>query len=253
MDTEFPAGAALVIGGSGGVGRAICTRLAQAGTDVALTYRNNAEGAKEAAQAVRSAGQEAEVLHLAARPDAAAAIEATVARFGGLHALIYAAGPDLIMPYVSEVEVDQIRAIIDADVGGFFAVLHAALPHLRASHGALVAVSSAGVKRHPPGDVLSVAPKAAIEAIVRAVAKEEGRYGVRANAVALGVIETGQFHRGLDRGDFSPEWVAAAKRNTPLRRFGSAEEVAEVAVFLASTRASYVTGQTIALDGGFTV
>jgi len=253
MDAEFAAGAALVIGGSGGVGRAICTRLAAAGTNVALTYRQRVEAAKETAADVEGHGREAGIFQLAEPQQANAVVEAAVERFGGIHTIVYAAGPDLTMPYVSEVDVEELRAIVDADVGGFFSIVQSGLQQLREHHGALVVISSSGVRRHPPGDVLSVAPKAAVEAIVRAVAKEEGRYGVRANTVALGVIEAGQFHRGKSRGAFSDEWIAAAKRNTPLRRFGTAEEVAEVAVFLASRRASYVTGNCISVDGGYTV
>jgi NAD(P)-dependent dehydrogenase (short-subunit alcohol dehydrogenase family) len=92
------------------------------------------------------------------------------------------------------------------------------------------------------------APKAAIEALVRGIAREEGRFGVRANSVALGVIETGIFLR-LAGKDFDQEWVEAARGNTALKRFGTAEEVADAVVFLASARASYVTGQTLVLDG----
>jgi NAD(P)-dependent dehydrogenase (short-subunit alcohol dehydrogenase family) len=100
--------------------------------------------------------------------------------------------------------------------------------------------------------VLSVAPKAAIEALVRGIASEEGRFGIRANSVALGVIEAGIFLR-LEGVDFDPEWVEAARNNTALKRFGTAEEVANAVVFLASARASYVTGQMLVLDGGYSI
>jgi NAD(P)-dependent dehydrogenase (short-subunit alcohol dehydrogenase family) len=139
-----------------------------------------------------------------------------------------------------------------ADATGFFHLVHAALPHLRKTCGSIVAVTSAGITRFPSRDILSVAPKAAIEALVRAVAKEEGRFGVRANAVALGVIDAGIFKR-LEGGELGASWTDAAKANTPLRRFGTAEEVAEAVAFMASARASYVTGQTLAVDGGYTI
>ena len=102
--------------------------------------------------------------------------------------------------------------------------MRASLPHLRASRGSITAVTSAGLYRFPSRDVLSVAPKAAIEALVRAVAKEEGRSGVRANCVALGVIEAGNLNRlsgaggagGGASGELGTGLIAAAKRNTPL-------------------------------------
>ena len=100
---------------------------------------------------------------------------------------------------------------------------------------------------------MSVAPKAAIEALIRGVAREEGRFGVRANSVAVGVVDAGMFKRLTAQAELSEEWRQAARHNTPLGREGTAEEVAEAAVFLASTRASFVTGQRLVVDGGYSV
>ena len=245
---------AIVLGGSGGVGRAVCARLAEAGADVALTYRGNAEAAEEAAAAVRAFGRTAEVHKVSATDEneVRAFVDGVAARCERVHTVVCAAGSDIPMRFVSEITPAQWRDVMDADANGFFNLVHAALPHLRASRGSLVAVSSAGLYRFPARDVLSVAPKAAIEALVRAVAKEEGRFGVRANSVALGVIEAGIFTR-LSGGDLPREWTDAALRNTPMRRFGKADEVADAVTFLASSRASYVTGQTIVLDGGYSL
>ena len=86
-----------------------------------------------------------------------------------------------------------------------------------------------------------------------AIAKEEGRFGVRANSVALGVIDAGMFHRLVETGELNQAYLDASKRNIALRRFGRAEEVAEAVAFLSSSRASYITGQTLMLDGGYSI
>jgi len=253
---EFPDGVAVVFGGSGGVGAAVCERLAAHGADVALTYRGNAQAAEQAAARVRGHGRRASVHRIWL--DDAAAVTALLgeldAAHGRVHTIACAAGSNIRQPYVSEVTPEEWRRVVDADVHGFFHVVHAALPLLRkGGGGSLVYVSSAGLARHPPGDVLSVAPKGAVEALVRAVAREEGRHGIRANVVALGVVDAGMFPRLVAQGELDEAWLAAAKRNIALRRFGTAEEVGEAVAFLASSRASYVTGQRLMLDGGYTL
>jgi NAD(P)-dependent dehydrogenase (short-subunit alcohol dehydrogenase family) len=251
---RHPPGAAVVFGGSGGVGRAICARLAEAGYDVALTYRTNAAAAQEVVESICAHGRRAEAHAVSADDEQAihSLLDGAAARLGGVHAVVHAAGSDIPMRFVSEVSRAEWRRVMDADASGFFDLVRASLPHLRASRGSIVAVTSAGLTRYPSRDILSVAPKAAIEALVRAVAKEEGRFGVRANCVALGVIEAGIFQR-LTGGELGKDWIAAAQRNTPLRRFGTADEVADAVQFLASSRASYVTGQTLTLDGGYSI
>jgi NAD(P)-dependent dehydrogenase (short-subunit alcohol dehydrogenase family) len=252
---DFPDGTALVIGGSGGIGGAIARGLAAAGTRVAITYRHNEAAARELARQIDGAGGDCSVHHvdLGDASSVSACLKGLREDAGPIHTIAHAAGTHIDQPYISAVTPEQWRETMDWEVNGFFHVVHAALPHLRESRGSLTFVSSAGLKRFPPGDVLSVAPKAAIEALLRGIAREEGRYGVRANSVAVGVVDAGMFPKLVDRGELSQAWIDAAIRNTPLRRFGKAEEVADAVVFLASARASYVTGQTIFVDGGYTL
>ena len=98
---------------------------------------------------------------------------------------------------------------------------------------------------------MSVAPKAAIEALITGIAREEGRHLVRANTVLLGVIEAGMFLELTRQGVFDEHWVREVHKSLALKRWGKPEEVGQAAVFLASNRAAYVTGQRIAVAGGY--
>jgi len=251
--SEFPEGVAVVIGGSGGVGSAICEGLAEAGTDVVLTYHGNRGAAEEAAEKVRSHGQVARVEQLATTEfdGVKAFFDRVVEECGRIHTIVNATGSNIPMQFIAKVEPETWRKVIDNDVNGFFNVVHASLPHLRKEGGSYVTVTSVGLQRWPDRDVLSVAPKAAIDALMTGIAREEGRYGIRANSVALGVIEAGIFLRLKEKKAFDEKWVEAALRNTALKRFGTPRDVADAVVFLASNRAQYVTGETITLDGGF--
>ena len=252
---DFPEGVALVIGGSGGVGAAICEELARAGSDIALTYRSNEKRAKEAAAAVHALGRSAECHPLSIND--AAQVKSVIDAVAGksrLHTVVIAAGSDIEQVLIRELTPAQWQKVIDADLNGFFNIVHASLPYLKeGGGGSYVHISSAGLQRWPDRDVLSVAPKAAIESLVQGIAKEEGRHNIRANSIALGVIETGIFLRLLEEGVFDEEWVNAVHEKLCIRRWGKAEEIAHAAVYLASSRAAYVTGQLLAVDGGFGV
>ena len=242
QDKEFPDGAALVIGGSGGIGAGICRCLAERGVNVVLTYRSNRAAAERAAESVRAAGAQAAIrqLELTDPVAVAEAVQSAAAEFHRLHTVVLAVGADISMSYVGEVSTDEWMRTIDGDLNGSFHVIKAALPLMRKTGGgSFVALTSAGLSRHAQKDILSIVPKAGVEALMRGVAREEGRYGIRANSVALGVIDGGLFDRIRERVD--GRFIEAMKSNTALRRFGTVREAAETTVFLASSKAGFIT------------
>jgi len=113
-------------------------------------------------------------------------------------------------------------------------------------------LSTCALKRPPKADVLSAAPKAAIDMLIKTIAKEEGRNGVRANTVGLGFIAAGLAAHHMEH-TWSPEMVEGIKKETPLRRFGSGEDIAKAVAFLCSDDASFITGQALDVDGGFSL
>ncbi len=240
----------VVFGGTGGLGQAICHDFARQGRKVAFTFRAAREKAQVLAQALPVASLH-EPVDLAQAEQVAGFVERAQHAFGAIATVVYAAGPDIAQPYVGDMPAEQWRDAIDADLNGFFNVVQASLKVLRAQRsGSLVALTTAATRRYPPRDSLSAVPKAAIEQLVVAVAREEGRFGIRANCVAPGMIDAGLGQRMLAR-DYAPDVAEAFRKAVPLRRFGTAEEIAAVVSFLASPAAGYINGQVIVVDGGW--
>lgn len=252
MNGPASARTALVVGGSGGLGSAICRALGSDWGSVAVGYRSGLEAAQAVAAEMggKSTTVQCDLSHAAS---VVAAIEAANAADFPLGAVVFAGGVAIEQPFVSTIAEAQWRQVIEVELIGFTRVVSAAIPVLRANGGgSITAISSVANYSYPPGDAMSSVPKAAIESLCRAVAKEEGRSGIRANAVAPGIIDAGlgaQFLADL----YSPEIWNVQRQRIALRRFGSAEDIADVTAFLASDRARYITGQTLIVDGGFSL
>lgn len=252
----FPQGAVLVIGGSGGIGCSICAEFAKAGTDVALTYHSRLPAAEESAALVLGAGRKASIHQLdAANAQAVATtIQAVTLEHGRIHTVVFAAAAVTDQVYIAQITAAQWSRAVGEEIGGFFNVVQCAIPRMRDwGGGSFVHIGSAGDVVWPARDGLSVIPKAANEALVRGIAREEGRYNIRANSVLVGVVEAGMFLALQQRGEIDAQWIKNTIAAVPLKRLGRAEDIAWSAVFLASERARYITGQQIVVAGGFGV
>ncbi|MFE3795559.1 SDR family NAD(P)-dependent oxidoreductase [Nocardia tengchongensis] len=248
-------GAALVLGASGGLGGACARMLLERGSDVALTYFRSPSSLDGLLTAAAETGRRARTwqLDLSDADLTAEVVAQAAAEFGGLHTLVYAAGPHVPMRHLSKVAPADFRGQILDDVSGFFNAVHAVLPHLRECKGSIVAITTAGTARFPVRDGLSIAPKGAVEALVRGIAAEEGRFGVRANSVGPGMTTDGMADRLIKSGDLDRQALEVTKNNIPLRRFGDAQDIAEAVCFLASDRADFISGQKLDVDGGYGV
>jgi 2-hydroxycyclohexanecarboxyl-CoA dehydrogenase len=232
---------AFVTGGARGIGAAICRCLAGEGAHVFVGYRSSSDGPELAAEI----GGTAVALDVADPDSASAAVEG----LGTLQILVNNAGID-DMAFFTELTPERWRPQLAVNLEGVLNVTHAALPPMQAAgYGRIVNVSSeAGRLGSKRGSVYAAA-KAGVIAFTKSIARENARYGITANNVLPGPIETPMLesNRQGPRGD---EVVAAMAGATLLRRIGEPEEVASVVAFLASDRASYITGETLGVSGG---
>ncbi len=251
--SEFRNGIAIVAGGSGGIGAAICEKLASRGVDVAFTYHKSKDKADQTAKRIEQHGQRSMPVQVDLRDaEAVAALVAKVTdTWGDPSTVVYAAGPLLRFHYIAKIPSAMFRDVMEHDVIGCYNLMHASIPALRKTRGALVAMATPALDHYVKKDILSIAPKAAIHAVVRGIACEEGRYGVRANSVGIGLVgDFGLIDALRANGDVDDRFLQTTYEQVPLGRLGRAEEIAEATVFLASERASFVTGQILMVDGG---
>jgi 3-oxoacyl-[acyl-carrier protein] reductase len=238
--------AALVTGGSRGIGRAIALRLATQGADVAFTYRGNAAAAAETSAAIEALGRRALAIQGDARASETAegVVKAVLEAFGRLDILVNNAGvtrDDLIMRMTEEAWLEVIETNLS---GAFWMTKAVTRPMLKARAGRIVNITSVSGQAGQMGQANYSSAKAGLIGLTKATARELASRGITANAVAPGFVLTELTQ------DLPEPLMAEITARTPLGRFGTTEEIANAVAFLASDEAAFITGQVLAVDGG---
>lgn len=250
MDAEFAKKVVLVTGATSGIGRATAERFAAAGAGIAAVGRN-LEALAKLAEDLEGIGAQTFALpaDLSLEADARRVVSQTVKHFGGIDVLVNAAG-HLSSGTIEDTAVAAWDAMLNVNLRAVFILMQEAAPTLIERHGNIVNVSSVTGLRAFPGVLAYCVSKAGVDQLTRCAALELAAKGVRVNAVNPGVVVT-EIHR---RGGMSDEQYDAflehSKQTHPLGRVGEPREVAELIFFLASNRASWITGATYSIDGG---
>lgn len=247
VETSTKGRVALVTGASRGIGRAIALAFAHSGIDVVVAYHQKRESAEAVAQAIRTLGRRS----LAARVDIAGRdcvrqlVHLTKATFGRIDILVNNAGILQQKPFLEISEEDWDR-MLDVNLKGSFLCSQEVFPVMqKQGTGRIINIASSGGQMGGPLAVHYSASKAAIISLTKSLARIGAPFGILANCIAPGLIDT-----EMAKGEIHSEVGREKIGMIPLRRAGKVEEVAQLAVFLASDGAAYITGQTLNVNGG---
>lgn len=243
MTMNEPLKRALVTGGSGGIGAAICKRLAAAGFEVCVHANRHRDTAEKIVEEIRRSGGVAQVVQfdITDADSARAVLEALIEELP-IQVLVNNAGihDDAVLAGMS---AQQWHRVIDVSLHGFFNVTQPLLlPMIRTRWGRIINITSVAAQIGNRGQVNYAAAKGALQSATKALAREVASRGITVNAIAPGIIDT-----AMSAATFDENFI---KQHVALQRSGAPHEVAELVAFIASDAAGYITGQTISIDGG---
>jgi len=247
---ELEGKVAIITGATSGIGRATALKFAKAGASVAAVGRK-----KEALQDIQDKLRELNVGVLAVQGDVTREAEArlvvaeAVQKFGGIDVLVNSAGI-LTNGTIEDTSLDAWDKMMNLNLRSVFYLMQQAIPHLEKRGGNVVNVSSVTGLRAFPGVLAYCVSKAGLDQLTRCAALELAPKGIRVNAVNPGVVVTNIHRRGGMNEEAYEMFLEKAKTTHPLGRAGEPEEVADLILFLASERASWITGATLSIDGG---
>ncbi len=250
MDSEFSGKVVIITGATSGIGRATAFRFAESGATIVAVGRRE-EALEEVSTSIRERGGVCLTLQLDLSSETAPShlVSKTIDQCGGLDVLVNAAG-HISSGTIETTSLDAWDKMLEINLGTVFRLMQAAIPALLKRRGNIVNVSSVTGLRSFPGVLAYCVSKAGLDQLTRCAALELAARGVRINAVNPGVVIT-EIHK---RGGMNDEQYAAflehSKETHPLGRVGQAPEIAELIFFLASERASWITGATYSIDGG---
>jgi dehydrogenase/reductase SDR family member 4 len=241
---------ALITGATRGIGLAITRGLAQAGAKVVVSSRKP-EAVDAVVQALRAAGHEAAGVpaHVGRSDDVTRLAEHAVAAFGGCDIVVNNAAANPVFGPVQDTSDDAFEKIMAVNLRGPFQLCRALLPHLAKGKGSVINISSIGGVSPEQGLGIYSVSKAALVSLTQVMAREWGPMGVRANVICPGLIKT-DFSQTLWQDE---KLMGRFLKTQPIARIGEPEDIAGMAVFLASEAASYCTGGVYMVDGGYTI
>jgi len=245
---ELTGKAAIVTGASKGIGAGIAKALAAAGAAVAVNYASSKDGAERVVKEIAGKGGEAIAVQgdVAKAADVKRLFEETKKAFGSVDILVNNAGVYEFHP-LEDVTEDEFHREFNTNVLGLILATREAVKHFGPKGGSVINIGSVASTVTPPNSVVYTATKGAVDAVTRVLARELGPRNIRVNSINPGGVETEGTHSGgIVGSDFAKQMVA----QTPLGRFGQPEDIAPVAVFLASQASGWLTGEVLLASGG---